>query len=97
MTLAAIIIVGRRRSGQVDVAQLFISGQERPDIGVALFFDRLGGPSLGALLAFLRDRVETPLELTRADIVAANMSWGVLQLRHIVMDRRTDNDRIPYH
>ena len=72
--VAAPEVAGRRRGGDVDVAELLVAGHRSPDVGTA---DPLPGfvvPCLGELLALLRDRVEPPLRLPCADVVGAHVA-----------------------
>ena len=96
--VAAPEVAGRRRGGDVDVAELLVAGHRSPDVGAA---DPLPGvvvPRLGELLAFLRDRMEAPLRLAGADVVGPHVARRkTLLRRRCVGDSRAHDECVSNH
>ena len=93
----SVVVAGGRAGGQVDIAEFLVGGHRRPHVRVA---DRLPGvvlPGVDVLLALLGDGVEPPLELPRADIVAAHMPRRVVVLEREVEDAGADDDGVADH
>ena len=92
------VVVGHRRADrQVDRAELRVGAHVRPDVRPAGPFPRLVAPGLVAELARLRNRVEDPLHLAGAHVVAADVSWRRLLTAGAFRDRRADHDRVAGH
>ena len=75
--MAAIVVAGGVFHGQVDVSQLLVDREGRPNRGVPRVFPRTVFPSFVPVLALLRDGVEDPLPLTRPDIVTTDVPGNV--------------------
>ena len=75
--MAAVEVAGRRLDRQIDVAELFVGGERRPDRRVAGIRPRIVQPRVVAELARLRNGVEGPQPLARADVEAADVALGV--------------------
>src|SRR5215510_6852269 len=72
--VAAVIVVGRRRDRQIDVAELFVRAHRRPDIGVARFLPGLLLPGLDARFLALRHRVKGPEQAASGGIKAPDVA-----------------------
>ena len=90
-TVAAVVVVGRRGQGDVDVAEFLVGREHRPGVGVALPPPGLVAPGFRERLAFLRDRVEAPLQLAGAHVVGAYVARRVSLVRDVVVDLGADN------
>src|SRR6185437_4920107 len=60
----------------IDDATLLVNREEAPDVDAGAVLPTLAGPSVVALLAFLRHRVEGPDELSRAHVPRAYIAGG---------------------
>ena len=90
----AVHVVGGRRGRHVDVAELLVGGEERPDRRVAAELPGAVTPGLRAVLARLRNGVEDPLELAGADIEGAHVAADVLLGVEGVAHRLAHHDRV---
>ena len=92
---AAVPVVRWGPGGQVDVAQLLVHRHRAPHVGVAAVAPRLVVPGVGAELLPLRDGVEDPLPLARADVEAAHVSGVRLAARQArVLHDAPDDHRV---
>ena len=92
--VAAVVIVGRRARGQVDVAEFLVRAHHGPDVGAAAVLPRLVLPRRGALLAALRNRVEGPQQLAGAGVVPAHVAGHALHRAPAVLHERSDHDDV---
>ena len=66
--MAAVVVAGRRAGRQIDVAELVVGAQRRPDVGVARVAPRLVQPGIGAEVVGLRDGAEHPPHVAGARV-----------------------------
>ena len=66
--VAAVVVAGRRAGRQVDVPELVVGAQRRPDVGVAGVAPRLVQPGVGAEVVRLRDGAEHPAHVAGARV-----------------------------
>src|SRR5262245_54436268 len=91
--LSPVIIIGRRRERQIDVAQLLVAAHQRPDIRVAGILPGVVLPRFDAWLLALRHGMEYPPLLASAHIKASDVTWRHGFQAWIVPDRGpNDND-----
>src|SRR4029453_16489399 len=74
VSVAAVVVVGRRAEGQVNVAQLLVGAHQRPHVGVADGFPRVVLPRLVTDLAGPGYGPEGPQLLSGADVEAAHVA-----------------------
>ena len=80
----AVVVVGRRRQREIDVAEFRVAGRVRPHVRVAAVLPRhavvhrVDAPGLDPELVLQRDGVERPEVLARAYVVAAHVAAGRL-------------------
>ena len=96
--VAAPKIAGRRRRGDVYVAELLVAGHRSPDVGAANPLPGVVVPRLGELLALPRNRVEPPLRLAGTDVVGAHVAGRKpLLRRRRVGDSRAHDEGVADH
>ena len=92
--VAAVEVVRRRRDRQVDVAKFLVDRHHVPDVRVAAVLPGVVLPCVDAVLALLRNRVEDPLHLAGAHVVAADVSRRRRLTDRTVADDGSDHDRV---
>ena len=90
----AVHVVGGRGGRHVDVAELLVGREQRPDRRVAAVLPRAVAPRVGAVLARLRDGVEDPLQLPGADVERAHVAADVLLGEERVAHRLAHHDGV---
>ncbi len=97
-TMSAVIVVGRRAERQIDVAELIVNGEHRPDVGRAGVVGGAVVPGVVPELARLRDGVERPELLAGARIEAEDVAARLLlHERDVVNVRPGDDDVLDDH
>ena len=92
-----VVVVRRRARRQVDVAQFVVRAHRRPHVRVAGRPPGLVLPGLDAELVVPWNRVETPLELARVDVVGAHMAGRRVAPDRVVEDLRADYHAVAHH
>ena len=91
-----VVVVRRRARRQVDVPQFVVRAHRRPHVRVAGRPPGLVLPGLDAKLVVPWDRVETPLELTRVDVVGAHVARRRVAPDRVVEDLRADDHAVAH-
>ena len=92
-TVAAVVVAGRGAGRQIDVAEVVIRAERRPDVGVARVPPRFVQPRVGAEVVALRHGPEHPPGITRPRIDPLDPAGRCFLADHEVRDdRRRDDD-----
>ncbi len=96
MTVAAVLVDGRRLDRQIEQAGLGVGGHVRPHAGVAAPRPRPVLPGLVVLLARAGHRVEAPELLAGADVVGAHETLDVraVEIAEALEHRRLHDDHV---
>src|SRR4029077_5768592 len=73
-TVGAVEVRGGGSRGRVEDPARFVQGHSRPVVGAAAVLPGVAGPRLVARLARMRDGVEGPAPLARADVEGADVA-----------------------
>ena len=92
----AVHVVGGRGGRHVDVAELLVGREERPDGRVPAVLPRAVAPGVGAVFARLRDGVKDPLQLPGAHVERAHVAADVLLREERVAHRLAHDDRVAH-
>src|SRR5690349_7859664 len=94
--MSAVVVARGCLDRQVSHAEFFVHRDLRPHAGVTGVLSRALLPGVVPHLTLFRNRMEDPLALAGADIVAARIALVVAHaLRcHALAKRRADDDRI---
>ncbi len=94
VTIAAVIVVGRRADRNEHEAELGIRAERRPRVGVARVLPRLVLPRLDAGLGPLRHRVEEPLRRAGYDVERLHVTCGHFRRGRTIEHGAADHDRV---
>ncbi len=93
-----VVHVARRAAQRkIDVPQLFVGADHRPQVGVAAVLPRIPLPGFDAWLVFARNHLEGPSRLARARVERAHIAGRLLLHGRCIRHRRPDDDDITNH
>src|SRR5262249_8802992 len=94
--MSAVVVARRRLDGQVHETQLLVDRHLRPHTGISSVFRRAVQPAVVSLFSLLRNRMEGPEPLARANVEPTNVAFIVLEplRRGSFAERRADDDHV---